>query len=170
MAIRSKRQTDLGLSFTRDAAQNIAGWFFAVPLVFRDALDIKFTERKVKDKKSGLSQTVQIWTKGSPPRLSFDTGDIFYDAQGTRQGAWKDVQQQLRHAVTVLSATADRLGDHGVIPGEVEFELLNFDNGHVIDSQTQKTTQEGFADFLKTGNFDDKIALATPAQKQLFNE
>ncbi|KZN59338.1 hypothetical protein N473_04025 [Pseudoalteromonas luteoviolacea CPMOR-1] len=44
-------------------------WYFKVPYAFREALDIKFEERK-KDKKSYM-----VWTQG--PILSFKDGDTF---------------------------------------------------------------------------------------------
>lgn len=44
-------------------------WFFKVPYAFREALDIKFEERK-KDKKGYM-----VWTQG--PILSFKDGDTF---------------------------------------------------------------------------------------------
>jgi len=44
-------------------------WYFRVPYAFREALDIKFEERK-KDKKGYM-----VWTQG--PILSFKDGDTF---------------------------------------------------------------------------------------------
>lgn len=44
-------------------------WYFRVPYAFREALDIKFEERK-KDKKCYM-----VWTQG--PILSFKDGDTF---------------------------------------------------------------------------------------------
>lgn len=44
-------------------------WYFNVPYAFRDALDLKFEERR-KNKKSYM-----VWTQG--PILHFKSGDLF---------------------------------------------------------------------------------------------
>ena len=49
-------------------------WYFNVPYAFRDALDIKFEERK-KDKKPYM-----VWTQG--PILNFKEGDCFSSKNG----------------------------------------------------------------------------------------
>jgi hypothetical protein len=50
-------------------------WYFKVPYAFREALDIKYEERK-KDKKGYM-----VWTQG--PILSFKDGDSFTDKNGS---------------------------------------------------------------------------------------
>lgn len=53
---------------------NNEDWFYNVPYAFREALDLKFEERK-KDKKG-----YYIWTQG--PILSFKNGDTFTATNG----------------------------------------------------------------------------------------
>lgn len=50
-------------------------WFFKVPYAFREALDLKFEERK-KNKKGYM-----VWTQG--PILSFKNGDFFTAKNGS---------------------------------------------------------------------------------------
>jgi hypothetical protein len=51
-------------------------WAFSVPYAFRDALDIRFEERKKN------RQSYMTWTQG--PILSFKEGDFFHSADGKR--------------------------------------------------------------------------------------
>jgi len=74
-AKKVKRKTDLIIpKISYDNEYNIGSlnnenWYFKVPYAFREALDIKYEERK-KDKKGYM-----IWTQG--PILSFKDGDSF---------------------------------------------------------------------------------------------
>jgi len=74
-AKKTKRKTDLiipKVSYDNEhstGSLNNENWFFKVPYAFREALDIKYEERK-KDKKGYM-----VWTQG--PILSFKDGDNF---------------------------------------------------------------------------------------------
>ncbi len=145
MAKRKKRTSDFNIKFTNDASQNIAGWFFAVPVAFRDALDIKYTVRK----SSGRS--IWDWTRGTPPQIAFDVGDVFYDQPDARRADWGRASRQLNLAISVRAATSDRLSNGKIVAGVVEFDLLRFGDGRIQKTDTIKTTQREFMRFLKSG-------------------
>jgi len=63
-----------------------AGWKFAVPESFREALDIRYTPRQV-DK-----NIEYIWTQGQ--MFNFTQGSILYDTPLAYEGEW---EQALRH-------------------------------------------------------------------------
>ena len=71
-AAKAKRKTELIVpQVTYDGQEkslNNDSWVFKVPYSFRDALDIKYEERK-RDKKPYM-----VWTQG--PLLSFKEGDL----------------------------------------------------------------------------------------------
>jgi hypothetical protein len=79
-ARKIKRQTDLIVpKVTYDGWEgslNNESWEFKVTYAFRDALDIKYEERK-KSKK-----TYMLWTQG--PILRFKDGDLIHSKDGKR--------------------------------------------------------------------------------------
>lgn len=79
-AANVKRRTELIVpQITYDGQENSLNndsWAFKVHYSFRDALDIKYEERK-KDKKPYM-----IWTQG--PILSFKEGDLIHSKDGHR--------------------------------------------------------------------------------------
>lgn len=78
---RTSRELDLdaefgGLNNTR------TGWFFAVGLHFRDALDIRHKSKKDTVKlKDGSKKTTErwLWAEAVPAAYSFDLGDTLYE-------------------------------------------------------------------------------------------
>jgi hypothetical protein len=85
--IKKNRETSLIVPeityFGQDGSLNNDSWAFKVTYAFRDALDIKYEERKTK------KESYMIWTQG--PLLRFKEGDILHSRDG-------------RRAVQVLSA------------------------------------------------------------------
>ena len=63
-----KRHTELLADFSDGYAKD---WYFCVPKFFYEALDIKFTERKEKNK------TLKLWTQGST--FKFSNGDTIWN-------------------------------------------------------------------------------------------
>lgn len=153
MAKRENRTPDFNIKFTHDASQNVTGWFFAVPVAFRDALDIKYTVRK----SSGRS--VWDWTRGKPPQIAFDLGDVFYDQPDARRGNWDRASRQLTFAISVRAAASDRLSNGKIVPGAVEFDLFRFEDGRIQKTDTIKTTQREFMNFLKSGKIPGIVDL-----------
>jgi hypothetical protein len=66
--IKRERDPQLLADFSNGYAE---GWYFCVPKFFYEALDIKFTERKEKNKK------IKLWTQGST--FKFSTGDVIWN-------------------------------------------------------------------------------------------
>jgi hypothetical protein len=66
--INSERDPQLLADFSNGYAE---GWYFCVPIFFYEALDIKFTKRKI-DKKE-----IKLWTQGST--FKFSTGDVIWN-------------------------------------------------------------------------------------------
>jgi hypothetical protein len=72
-----KRSLKLIANFVDGYAE---GWFFAVGDFFRDNLDIKLTDRIVREKDDlgKNKKSTKIYTQGK--EYSFEIGDIFYDS------------------------------------------------------------------------------------------
>ena len=72
-----------------------AGWKMAVPGAFKDALDIKLTQRIVGGKKQ------MVWTQGRV--FDFKEGDTIHDVH-TPFAVWREALEQLTLMVQVLQA------------------------------------------------------------------
>lgn len=98
-ASKIKRSTDLIVPEVTheglNGSLNNEYWFFNVKYAFREALDIKYEERK-KNKKPYM-----VWTQG--PILSFKEGDLIHSNDGQRavqvqfanQMGWDSAKQQM---------------------------------------------------------------------------
>lgn len=62
--------------FGQDGSLNNDSWAFRVGYAFRDALDIKYEERKIN------KEPYMVWTQG--PCLDFKEGDILHAKDGNR--------------------------------------------------------------------------------------
>jgi hypothetical protein len=73
IAQKENRTTELLADFSTGYARNLDGqpWYFCVPKFFYEALDIKYTERKIR------METKKIWTQGS--WFNFSEGDKLYN-------------------------------------------------------------------------------------------
>lgn len=91
---KTKRPTDLLIDYKKDGEYS-NGWYFCIPRAFRDALDIKLTDRVIK------KQPVRIWTQGS--EFCFDVGDVLYDTPSAYEG-WPHcgVMVQIQSAAPVV--------------------------------------------------------------------
>lgn len=158
MAKRQKRTPITGDEFGKSA-----GWFFAVPEAFREALDIKYTERKIH------GRSIWDWTQGIPPQLSFDVGDVFYDRPDIRKSDWDRVRWKIGFAISVCAATSDRLSSGKIKPGSVEFDLSYFGHGRIEKTERFGTTQKEFMNFLRTGIIPGSIDLALNNENEQFN-
>ena len=117
-----KRKTDLIVpQVTYEDGQgslNNDSWAFKVTYVFRDALDIKYEERK-KNK-----EPYMVWTQG--PILSFKDGDMIHSKDGNRsiqvrfanQMGWDATKEEMSPGSVVYSEYAvsgnshSKLGEH----------------------------------------------------------
>jgi hypothetical protein len=110
---------DKSLSFKDGLAE---GWAFDVTTAFRKQLDIEWQQyvdkertKELRRKNPGLRwagdkpPTVprMAWSRGTPPLLSFEVGDVVYDPPGTRSMVWGDALKVLRRAVQVKDAQPD---------------------------------------------------------------
>lgn len=86
-----------------EGSLNNEAWAFNVGYAFRDALDIRFEERK-KNKKSYM-----VWTQG--PILSFKEGDMIHSRDGKRivqvrfanQMGWDSAKNEMYQGSVVYS-------------------------------------------------------------------
>jgi len=75
-----------------------SGWFFPLPQAFRDALDVKQTERTLKGK------TETFWTQGK--LYNFSAGDVVYDTPlaYTKDEEWRLTIKKIRLGIQVKEA------------------------------------------------------------------
>lgn len=113
---------------------NNDNWFFRVPYAFREALDIKFEERK-KDKKSYM-----VWTQG--PIISFKEGDILHS---------KDKSQ------TIQIRFANQMGwdtsKEEMYQGSVVYSEYTTSNNTLIKQAEHSCTQMQFLQLLINGSY-----------------
>lgn len=74
------------------------GWRFAVPVAFRDALDIKFTEYR------HLGHAIEAWTQGR--LFCFPEGSLLYDTQLAYELKWGEALQHITLVVQVTKSIA----------------------------------------------------------------
>lgn len=155
---RRRRTEDLGVVFKDGIAED---WFFGVPTVFREAMDIRclpYVDREAtrklrkekgttKDENGALYRVLTSrWTRGIPPSRSFKEGDCFYRPAEVREMVWGEALKILTHLLTVKDAQSDNDDGTG---GWVEFEWTVY--GHSKTTHRQKMTQAEFEDFLRFG-------------------
>jgi hypothetical protein len=173
-AIREERSPILIAVFVNGLA---SGWKMAVAEAFKDALDIKLTQRIVGGKKQ------MIWTQGRI--FDFKQGDTIHDVH-TPFSVWREAMEHLTLMVQVLEATPSVYVNQETItiegsitartqkseeqpkdkvlegltidrqrfsPGFVRFELYlpNDDRSALKKAGIYETTQENFIVFLQTG-------------------
>ena len=135
-----KRKTDLIVPCViydgKNGSLNNDSWAFKVTFHFREALDIKYEERK-KDKKAFM-----VWTQG--PFLSFKEGDMLHSKDG-------------KQAVQVLSA--DRMSWDSkkakMYEGAVVYTSLLKSDGSFTRLDKQTCTQMQFLKLLIRGEYDN---------------
>ncbi|KDC51040.1 hypothetical protein [Pseudoalteromonas sp. S3431] len=117
---------------------NNENWYFSVPYTFRDALDIKYEERK-KDKKGYM-----VWTQG--PILKFKMGDNFPSKNSN---------------ITIQVQFGDQMGWDGdkseMYLGSVVFDLFELINKKYIYKQRYQCNQMEFLELLINGDRLDRL-------------
>ena len=139
-----KRHTNLIAHFVNGYAD---GWFMAVKESYRNALDIKYTERK-KDKKSFFE-----WTQGQ--YFSFAEGHLFYDTPKGYE-KWEKALRAIKTCCKIVSATPIELKNKKLVEGRVKFIIYKPDEKFTSLKAVKnyKLSQTEFVIFLKTGVLD----------------
>ncbi|SGY87528.1 hypothetical protein [Moritella viscosa] len=108
-------------------------WCFNIPYAFRDALDIKYEQRK-KDKK-----TYMVWTQG--PMLSFNEGDTF-------------TSKNQNCALQIIFATGMGwdAAKNEMYQGSVVFEEFKIENKKYTNIKQHSCNQMAFLEILITGS------------------
>ncbi|MFH1820854.1 MAG: hypothetical protein ABH852_00205 [Methanobacteriota archaeon] len=173
-AIRDERSPILMAVFVNGFA---AGWKMAVGEAFKDAIDIKLTQKMVGGKKQ------MVWTQGRI--FNFKQGDTIHDVH-TPFSVWREAMEHLALMVQVIEASPSVYVSQETIiiegsinarlqkpegqpkekvldgltidrqrfsPGFIRFELYlpNEDRSTVKKAGVYETTQEDFIVFLQTG-------------------
>ena len=138
-AAKVKRSTKLIVpSVTHDGPEgslNNESWAFRVPYAFRDALDIKYEERR-KEKTPYM-----VWTQG--PILSFKEGDLIYAKDDCRA-------VQIRFA----SRMAWDAQKEEMYQGSVAYSEYVVSGGSFSKLKEHECTQMQFLELLMFGKYD----------------
>lgn len=135
-------------------------WKFKLPTAFRDALDIKLTNRMIEKKR------YSILTQGDA--FSFKTGDTIYDSPLAYTLPWEDAIKIIKFAIQVKEASpggvyqselitvhdADEpatISINRIVDGNIIFDLLKKSDTSLVHFRTFKTTQIEFVRFLQQG-------------------
>ena len=141
----SKRQIR-SLDLLKPVKDHTEGWFMCLPSCFNESLDIKQTERKIRDKK------VLCWTQGA--LFSFKAGDIIYDTPKAYE-QWDKALEHINICVSVKQAIDVSLdeGSNSRFSGSVTFAILkpNEQRTKLIEQEQQTMTQDDFVEFLIAG-------------------
>ncbi|GEM_PF-4059933 len=139
MAKRSRTER-IDVAFT-GPNRTAAGWAWAVPQCFADALDIKFTDF-LSEKK-----LISAWTRGLPPEIQFSAGDMIHDNAAAISAPWGSIER-LR-SLHVRSATPDRFEGDSWCFGMVQAELLEWRHAEIMARHAVVLPQANFAEFLR---------------------
>jgi hypothetical protein len=96
-AIRDERSPVLIATFQDGYA---SGWRFAVPEVFKGALDIKQTPRKIGDR------TESIYTQGK--QFAFIQGSLFYDDRSAYELEWGEALKHLKLSIQIAEVATSQ--------------------------------------------------------------
>lgn len=122
-----KYNTELNIGFLSND-----DWFFKVPYAFREALDLKFEERK-RNKKSYM-----VWTQG--PILRFKDGDTFYSKNESLA-----LQVQFANPMGWDSSLNE------MYLGSVIFKEFKVEGNNLIEIKQYSCNQMNFLNFLVNG-------------------
>ena len=132
----AERSTNLIAEFNKNGFAR--GWYMAVKTCFRDALDIRLTNRIIG------GQTQQIWTQGN--EFYFKTGDTLHNSRQIYSAGSKFETEGQLITVQVSSALPANGGTN--YPGQVNFTIyLQYS---MIMSRS--CTQAEFVKLLKNGH------------------
>jgi hypothetical protein len=145
-----KRSLKLIANFVDGYAE---GWFFAVGDFFRDNLDIKLTDRIVREKDDlgKNKKSTKIYTQGK--EYSFEIGDIFYDSPNGYL-RWDIALKNFNQMCQITNAVSDQYDSQKkIINGLVDFDLyrVNSERNGLQFVGNYRKTQHGFVKFLATG-------------------
>jgi hypothetical protein len=173
--MKLKRTENFGINFKDGLAEN---WVFGVPAAFRKQLDIVWQQYVDKGKTKELWKkdpglrwendqlpTVyrMAWSRGVPPLLCFEVGDVVYDPPDARNMAWVDALKILRRAVQVIDAKPNTEPGIG---GWVKFDLRYYNAGKVVFTEELTLSNAEFESFLRTG----QLPLKAQAPAELMTE
>lgn len=143
ISYRGKRSITLIADFKTGLA---LGWKMAVPVVFRDALDIKLTERMIKKEKK------LVWTQGI--FYNFMEGDIVHNDPALYE-SWPSRLEKSHFSLQILKAKPATLNPvtGAYLEGGVRMQFLkpNASCDALIPKAQIDTTQVGFVSLLKSG-------------------
>lgn len=145
---RVRRSLDLiidgcgGLDVDDAGWWNTGGWAYAVPLAFRDALDIRYIERKAR----GVS--MMRWTQG--PLIGFAQGDVLHRNDGA---GCVQVTRAFAMGLEGIEDESGRLVARRVLPGEVHARRYEVRDGRWAPVAGWSGSQWEFLDALITGEW-----------------
>lgn len=162
---RIKRDLNLIANFVNGYAE---GWYFAIGECFRDALDIKYTERiepfcidGIRQyetiekngviKKKLLTNKVMKWTQG--PYISFAEGDSIYDTPEAYL-PWGMAIKHIKLMCKVIRSIPNNCDTDGrFVTGHITFTLSKpNENRDGLEKIGQyELTQNQFVDYLRSG-------------------
>jgi hypothetical protein len=154
------------------------GWAFAVAEAFRDALDIKLTDKVIGRKK------MQIWTQGQ--QFGFSLGDVLYNdrlayrdfdaflkgsnpvalqVMATQSCGFVDKRvydvlgEQIKYQITSASGTKEKIAvsfqirDQAFEQGNIKFDVRrpNSTRTKLVTTETLNMGNDEFIAFLQTG-------------------
>lgn len=132
------------------------GWKMAVGEWFRDALDIRLTDRIVNKKKQ------KVWTQGK--LFSFKQGDLITDCKNEYGLIWEEAVKKINIAIQVLDAHSafyfvNDLEERKYSAGNVLFQILRPNNlkTKLIKAEFGRCSQVDFIEILKTGNIPNSF-------------
>jgi hypothetical protein len=126
-------------------------WAFCVPPGFNESLDIRFTERTNKGKKT------KVWTQGG--LFYFKAGDTIFDTP-LAYGEWGVALQHIEKCIKVeFGVSSGQMEpDMPRSSGSVEFKLLKPNENRTAleeSNETLKMSQDDFVYYLITGSMRD---------------
>lgn len=126
-------------------------WAYEIPYGMREALDLKFLERKKTEKKGEKPKSYWVWTQG--PLLAFKMGDALYNYHSDDRECY--TMLQVYSAVSMSwDSEKDRMNE-----GEVSFRVFerSTQNGQFTMSEAgdYEVSQMDFLIILITGKLPD---------------
>jgi hypothetical protein len=122
------------------------GWFLYIPPCFNDALDIKQTIRKQKDK------IELVWTQGAT--FFFNIGDTLYNTEMAYL-EWSEALKHISYCIKITDASSSVPASKTVsrFPGSVSFDVYvpKNDRSQLELREHRNMTQDNFVKYLICG-------------------
>lgn len=132
------------------------GWKMAVDEWFKEALDIRLTNRMMNGKKK------KQWTQGQC--YNFQKGDFLTDNKDTKGLIWRDAVKKINIALQVNASSPaaffkDDDGQKKYSAGNVTFIIFKPDKSktRLVHTDVANCSQVEFVQILKTGNIPDEL-------------